>query len=131
MSDLSINADMFASALEDIFNDVSKVSSDALETGVRKGAQTGAKAWRAGAASKFGGSGKYASSIRSKVDRTGDKPQATVYSTMPGLPHLLEKGHATIGGGFVPGREHIAPAATEAFEAAFSATEDAIGRLGE
>ncbi len=127
MADIAIGTDAFASALEDIFEDVERVSRDGLNEGVTEGAKTGAREWRSGARSNFKGRGKYAKSIRYKVDRRGERPQATVYSTMPGLPHLLEKGHATVGGNFVPGREHIAPAAEEAFDRASKAAADAIG----
>lgn len=42
----------------------------------------------------------------SNIGRTG-----TIYSTKPGLPHLLEFGHATRNGGRVEGRAHIEPVA--------------------
>ncbi len=123
-----VGVDEFARALEDIFSDVDKVSVKALEKGVKTGASTSAKEWRANAAASFNGN-KYRKSIRYAVDRTGSKPKATVYSTMPGLPHLLEKDHATIGGGKVPGRVHIDPAAQSGFDAAMKAVEEGLGEL--
>ena len=123
-----VGVDAFARAIEEIFNDVDKVSVKALEKGVKQGASTSAKEWRANAAASFKGD-KYRKSVRYAVDRTGSKPKATVYSTMPGLPHLLEKGHATIGGGNVPGRKHIDPAAQKGFETAMKAVEDGLGEL--
>ena len=125
-SDLPIDADAFASSLEAIFGDVRRACTGALDDAVRAGSKESAKLWREGAREKFAGRGKYAKSIRTKVRRQGDSPVAVVYSTMPGLPHLLEKGHATIGGGRVAGREHIAPAAERGFETAFKAAEDRL-----
>ena len=55
--------------------------------------------------------GRYAKSWKSKV--TGESSNAltvTVYSSVPGLPHLLEHGHAKRGGGRVRAIPHIAPA---------------------
>ena len=72
-----IGADAFAAALEDIFGDVEALSTDALNKGVSKGAKVSRDEWRSGAPRD---TGAYASSIRYKVDRRGDRPQATVYS---------------------------------------------------
>lgn len=127
MADIDVDADRFASSLEDIFMDARMAATEAGQEGVRAGAKASAKAWRRNARAQFGGK-KYASSVRSKVDRLGDEPQATVYSTMPGLPHLLELGHLTLAGNRVPGRKHIATAATEGFKAAYEA---AVERLEE
>ena len=57
--------------------------------------------------------GKYARSIRHHLTSRGMLTEGEVGSpTMPGLPHLLEKGH-----GYYPAAPHvhIAPAAEEAF----------------
>lgn len=124
MADVSVTADAFAAGLDEIFNEVRKTSGKALSRGVKKGASASAKAWRKGAPVRTGG---YAKSIRYRVVPSDDKPSATVYSKKPGLPHLLEKGHATVGGGFVAPRVHIAPAAEEGFDAAMRAVEDEMG----
>ena len=69
----------------------------------------------------FGGTGKYASSwtFATEEERVL-KQKHIIYSKTPGLPHLLEHGHALRGGGrsgSVQGREHIAPIERKIIEA--------------
>ena len=71
--------------------------------------------------------GRYASSISHHMLSSGELTDGEIGSgTMPGLAHLLEKGHAMIGGGSVAGREHIAPAADEAFSKFEDFVDEAI-----
>ena len=42
--------------------------------------------------------------------------EITVHSSIPGLPHLLEHGHANRGGGRTSGQAHIAPAEQSGIE---------------
>ena len=48
--------------------------------------------------------------------------------TKPGLVHLLEKGHAKMGGGRVAARPHVAPAAEEAFDYFWNQIDEAVRR---
>lgn len=84
-----------------------------MDTVAKKLAKLGAKKLSSNAASTFGGSGKYAASwtVTEEKSRTG--PNIVIHSTMPGLPHLLEHGHASRYGGRVSGRAHIAPVEEE------------------
>ncbi len=55
-------------------------------------------------------SGKYKSGWRTQTDKSGRSVAVTVYNgNKPGLPHLLEYGHALRGGGRSTAYEHIAP----------------------
>lgn len=47
----------------------------------------------------------------------------------PGLVHLLEKGHATIGGGRVQAYPHVAPAAEEAYEVLENGIDELVRRV--
>lgn len=72
----------------------------------RKGAQTVRKQ----ASSMFNGTGEYASGWTSKAETGRISAQGVIYNaTVPGLPHLLEHGHALRQGGRTQGRPHIAP----------------------
>ena len=66
------------------------------------------------------GTGKYAKSWtvdKGAKKRRQVKYSTTIYSTMPGLPHLLEHGHAKRGGGRVAGRPHISTIEAELIDA--------------
>lgn len=73
-------------------------------------AKKGAKAVSASAKQNFGGSGKYAAGWTSRFESGRVSARGTIYNKdTPGLPHLLENGHAKRGGGRVSGRPHISP----------------------
>lgn len=76
-------------------------------------------------ASASPGTGKYAGSWAVKTERSRTGVTAIVYSKMPGLPHLLEHGHATRNGGRTRKYVHIAPAE----ESAVKEFQDQIERL--
>ena len=121
------SVDQFASTLKSLFGSIEKEGTSALLDGIKAGAETSKDKWKSAAPKN---TGEYSKSIRYRVDRTGEKPQATVYSTKPGLPHLLEKGHAKMGGGYVAARVHIAPAAEDGFEKAMQAFENGLAAKG-
>ena len=73
-------------------------------------ARSGASSLRAASKSTFGGKGRYAKGWTATAERKRTGTVATIHNAeTPGLPHLLEHGHAKRGGGRVPGRPHIAP----------------------
>lgn len=86
---------------EDIQNNVNEIVKDI--------SKQGAKALKGESSSTFGGTGKYAGGWTSKVETGRLSTQGIIYNgTVPGLPHLLENGHANRNGGRTPGRVHIA-----------------------
>ena len=90
--------------LEDYANDTTKTVKDLAKDFGKKGAQ----AVKQASASAYG-SGRYSKGWTSTLEETRVGATAIIYNKTPGLPHLLEKGHAKRGGGRVQGRVHIAP----------------------
>lgn len=108
-------ADRFMADFQAILDNVQLVADESLQAGVKAGCELSRDEWQAGAPVQTGG---YAKSIRYRVEGGGREVQGHVYSTKPGMPHLLEKGHAKVGGGRTRAIEHIAPAADDGFELA-------------
>lgn len=90
---LSAYAKEVGNDLEDVIKDVAKDAQKSLR-------KTSPRRPKGGA---------YARSWRTQNTGTRIVPGQTVYSTKPGLPHLLEFGHAKRGGGRTTPQPHIAP----------------------
>lgn len=110
--DKAIKPDRFAISLEEILDDVMEAGCECAVDAVKGGIRTGAKLWRKHAKAEIGEhtyrrsgetimSGKYARSIRSHmIDNDPTHPLGEVGSRkLAGLSHLLEDGHARVGGG--------------------------------
>ena len=92
--------------LQDYGEDVQQNLNEITSAMAKKGAQT----LRSQSRGTFGGSGKYAKGWTSQAVTGRLSAQGTIYNKdVPGLPHLLENGHANRNGGRTPGREHIKP----------------------
>lgn len=79
----------------------------------KKVAQKGVQAIKNEARTKFGGSGDYVKGWTVTEVKNAHYTSAVIHNKkLPGLPHLLEHGHALVAGGRVvgqvQGREHIA-----------------------
>lgn len=134
-ADISIESDAFATTLSELLGRVETGIEFGMPEAVELALKKGEIAWKRNARETFsrpyvrGGwgkdgygrsitPGKYARSIKHHMLSSGGRvAEGEIGSqSMPGLPHLLEHGHALVGGGRARAFEHIAPAADEAFE---------------
>ena len=140
-----VTVDQFTRGLEEIFSEVADAGNYGALEGVRTGIRVGAREWRKDARDSIGKheykrhgvvytSGMYSRSIRSHMLSTDARqPVGEVGSRkLYGLTHLLENGHARIGGGRVQPVLHLAEnVAPAAFDAATKAASDALDRALE
>lgn len=105
----TVPIDALASTINDLLKDYQEGVDKNLGEIVKAVTKKGATTIKQQARSTFGGSGKYAAGWTSKFESGRVSKQGTIYNgSLPGLPHLLEHGHANRGGGRTPGRVHIA-----------------------
>lgn len=128
-SDITVEMDAFGSTLKDLLGRVDDAVLDTIAPSVEEGAKVVRDEWSENAPTL---TGRYAKSISYKVTGEGNDTRAEIGSKKyPGLPHLLEKGHAKVGGGRVAARPHIADAAEAGFDATMEAFERNVQeRLG-
>ena len=104
-----VPADRLSAEIKSILAEYGGEVADSMGDAVKKVTRAGAKALRAESKQKFPkGSGAYAKGWTSSVDTKKRSAQGVIYNKdLPGLPHLLEHGHANRGGGRTAGRVHI------------------------
>lgn len=117
---LWVEDDEFAMALAEILGDIASASEDALFDCVHDALVEGRDEWRRNAAEHNAlyheGNWKYGENVTYRSLRKKSGVEGHIFSRKPGLPHLLEKGHAKIGGGSTRAYPHVKPAADYAFE---------------
>lgn len=102
--------DRLTEEVKKILEDYGEDVQQNLGTIVKKMSQKGASTLRSQSRGTFGGSGAYAKGWTSTAQTGRVSAQGTIYNQdLPGLPHLLEHGHANRNGGRTAGRAHIAP----------------------
>ena len=89
-------------------DDYAKVTTEGMKKAVNAAGKTVRKEIKAAAPAR---TGAYAKSWKvKKTDESSNKLEVTIHSSKPGLPHLLEHGHAKRNGGRTAAQQHIAPA---------------------
>lgn len=112
--------------IRQILDDYEVEVTDGMKDAVKAVAKAGAKKVKANA-KMFGGTGKYAKGWTSRVEEERMSAQGTIYNKdVPGLPHLLEHGHARRNGGRVAGTVHIAPVEEEIEQEFVKALEERL-----
>lgn len=119
MDSRNVGFDRFAAALEDMLDDYYKGCDNAVEEAVdktTKQAKKYVKKYAKSAGFKIKKTGqRYISGFSSKVKKEGAETTGEVgNSKIPGLVHLLEKGHAKVGGGRTRAFPHMSPAFDDA-----------------
>ena len=126
MADRLIGCDQFAMALDGILDEVKREVARGSRKAVSKGLRK-AKEVAGDEAPERTGEYKRGFSYRTKKEADGFSGEMG-NTAKPGLVHLLEKGHATIGGGRVAGRPHLSDAADAAGRELVESVEGLVER---
>lgn len=125
-----IPVDRLAAEINKILTEYGEEVQENVDDAARRVTKAGAKAVRGNAQSTFrvgNGEKNYAKGWTSKFETGRLSAQGIIYNKdLPGLPHLLEHGHANRNGGRTPGRAHIAPVEQKIIEDFEKAVKKAI-----
>ena len=120
-----IPVDRLAAEIEKILTEYGDEVQENVEEATQRVTKAGAKAVRS-ASQVFNGN-KYFKGWKSKFEKGRLSSEGIIYNgDLPGLPHLLEKGHAKRGGGRTDGTAHIAPVEDKIIEDFEKAVKKAI-----
>lgn len=116
--DRVVSVTEFDGVLSEILHEYGQEVERNLREDVRIAGEIAARTTQDLAGSVFEGTGKYAGGWTHDTEFDAHGATDTTYNTsQPSLTHLLEKGHMKRGGGgWVPGRRHIADGAEAGFE---------------
>lgn len=102
--------DRLAATIQNELADYAVGVTESVKEATKRVTKAGVKALRAEARQKFKGTGEYAKGWTSTFETGKHSAQGVIYNKdVPGLPHLLENGHAKRGGGRTAGVPHIEP----------------------
>lgn len=125
-----IPIDRLSAEINKILTEYGNEVQENVDDAARRVTKAGAKAVRGNAQSTFrvgNGEKNYAKGWTSKFETGRLSAQGIIYNKdLPGLPHLLEHGHANRNGGRTPGRPHIGPVEKQIIEDFEKAVKAAI-----
>lgn len=109
-----VSLNTLGDAIDDILKEYEGEVIDNMQKITKEVTKAGAKAVKNESLNNFNNvhlpRGRYGSGWTSQIETGRFSAQGTIYNAKyPGLPHLLEYGHANRDGGRTPGRVHIAP----------------------
>ena len=120
-----IPVDRLSAEINKILTEYGEEVQENVDEATQRVAKAGAKAVRS-ASQVFDGN-KYFKGWKSKFEKERLSSTGIIYNgDLPGLPHLLEKGHAKRGGGRTDGVAHIGPAEDKIIEDFTKAVKKAI-----
>lgn len=112
-----VEEDQFAATFAELLNGLADDTDEAVFHCVHDALVEGRDEWAENAPVRKGEySSGYAKSMTYRAIRRKGHVEGHIFSRKPGLPHLLEKGHAKIGGGRTAAQVHVKPAADLAFK---------------
>lgn len=129
MNNISVDVDRFGLAVDEMLGNYYKSLGDEIKPVVKECCKKAKRECKELAASKFGAPyhEHYKDGFAYRVKNVDGVYVGEVGNRLKGgLTHLLEKGHARVGGGYVAGREHVSIAADKAFSEFEQKAKDAI-----